>query len=1042
MFLPLAGRRIFILLLLVELLAPLRCAGESATCLAVYREGGAPAVYQSAHCPRWTILPGGEGDGDQRSSSPPPRRCHVAAHRGRRRSQEDRAVCALGIRIPFIDQMRIKEVHVGVMAIFDGHNGAEASEMASKLLLEYLLLHVYFLLDGIYSIMFRKSTGKLTYKEVTILNNVLNLYREDQSNHRERSCWTSPAILDRSFHMEILKESLLRAVQDIDLTFSKEALRKKFDSGSTATVVLIADGQIITANLGDSKAFLCSESHIPYRQKRKRRRRRNSSNDDDFPLANYDGPLYYSVKELTKDHHPDREDERRRVEAAGGFVLEWAGVYRVNGELALSRAIGDMPFKRYGVISTPELTGWQLLSANDSFLIASSDGVFEKMTMQDVCDMMLHAKLGDNQDFESFSVAQQNLADYVVHLALQKGTTDNVAAVVVPLGSPSSSGATIEDWHHLEENSRTSLLPLQTIPYQHKSDGVSSAVIEMEYFKRSSTKFQRFLVDVKHKRLGCFYLSESLDEDMDYIFRVPQDFEHEGVYNFNHMPNENVLSSDGNLEKYKDRNFCWYLGHQDDEMGRCSSPEGFANYFGLLDSVSHNQSKSNSSHSFGYKIADIRYKLKRRFDRGSYGEVWLAFRWNCSDDVDVHKDSFHFSTILTPDSYNCTSSNTTSSSDGNHVPDTIDGDLFILKRIMVERGNAAYLSGLREKYFGQLFSNASKTLEGLSRMESSSTTFSVDMHFIEYTFPEQNISAIEESLKHVARFIESFESESKEIWLVYRNEGSSLSKLIYAAEETKLVTGNDNERVRHIQVLQPSKWWYWLRTTKAGQRQMQNLLWQLLMGLKACHDRNITHRDIKPENMIICFEDLKTGKCLREIPSEAKENKLNMSEQTFEYTPPEALLNSSWYQGSKSARLKYDMWSVGVVMLELIVGSPHVFQIGDHARILMDQRLGGWSEQTKELAYKLRSYMELCILVPGISSHQGSSNSEQGHVGLASWKCSEESFARQVKIRDPLKMGFPNLWALRLARQLLVWHHEDRLSVDEALNHPYFQEPP
>jgi hypothetical protein len=29
------------------------------------------------------------------------------------------------------------------------------------------------------------------------------------------------------------------------------------------------------------------------------------------------------------------------------------------------------------------------------------------------------------------------------------------------------------------------------------------------------------------------------------------------------------------------------------------------------------------------------------------------------------------------------------------------------------------------------------------------------------------------------------------------------------------------------------------------------------------------------------------------------------SEQTFEYTPPEALLNSSWYQGSKSARLKY-----------------------------------------------------------------------------------------------------------------------------------------
>lgn len=62
-------------------------------------------------------------------------------------------------------------------------------------------------------------------------------------------------------------------------------------------------------------------------------------------MANYGGPLY-NVKELTRDHHPDREDERRRVEAAGGYVLEWAGVYRVNGELALSRAIGDVPFKR------------------------------------------------------------------------------------------------------------------------------------------------------------------------------------------------------------------------------------------------------------------------------------------------------------------------------------------------------------------------------------------------------------------------------------------------------------------------------------------------------------------------------------------------------------------------------------------------------------------------------------------------------------------------------------------------------------------------
>lgn len=103
MLLPVSvsGHRGLILPLLVLALAAQlpRCAGESATCLGVYQEGGAPAVFQSAHCPRWTLLPsGGEGDGGQSS----PKECHLATDRGSRRSQEDRAVCALGIRIPFI----------------------------------------------------------------------------------------------------------------------------------------------------------------------------------------------------------------------------------------------------------------------------------------------------------------------------------------------------------------------------------------------------------------------------------------------------------------------------------------------------------------------------------------------------------------------------------------------------------------------------------------------------------------------------------------------------------------------------------------------------------------------------------------------------------------------------------------------------------------------------------------------------------------------------------------------------------------------------
>lgn len=49
---------------------------------------------------------------------------------------------------------------------------------------------------------------------------------------------------------------------------------------------------------------------------------------------------------------------------------------------------------------------------------------------------------------------------------------------------------------------------------------------------------------------------------------------------------------------------------------------------------------------------------------------------------------------------------------------------------------------------------------------------------------------------------------------------------------------------------------------------------------------------------------------------------------------------------------RYDMWSVGVVILELIVGSPNVFEISGYTRVLLDQHLEGWNEGLKELAYK------------------------------------------------------------------------------------------
>ena len=54
-----------------------------------------------------------------------------------------------------------------------------------------------------------------------------------------------------------------------------------------------------------------------------------------------------SATELTKDHSPGRDDERARIEAAGGIVVTLWGKPWVNAELPMSRAIGDVYQKRW-----------------------------------------------------------------------------------------------------------------------------------------------------------------------------------------------------------------------------------------------------------------------------------------------------------------------------------------------------------------------------------------------------------------------------------------------------------------------------------------------------------------------------------------------------------------------------------------------------------------------------------------------------------------------------------------------------------------------
>ena len=92
---------------------------------------------------------------------------------------------------------------------------------------------------------------------------------------------------------------------------------------------------------------------------------------------------------LSYDHKPANESEAKRIIAAGG----WVEFNRVNGNLALSRALGDFVFKRNDSLPAEEqiVTALPDVIARDmtgdvEFMVLACDGIWDVMSNQEVID--------------------------------------------------------------------------------------------------------------------------------------------------------------------------------------------------------------------------------------------------------------------------------------------------------------------------------------------------------------------------------------------------------------------------------------------------------------------------------------------------------------------------------------------------------------------------------------------------------------------------------------------------------------------------------
>ncbi|KIY64488.1 Pkinase-domain-containing protein [Cylindrobasidium torrendii FP15055 ss-10] len=190
---------------------------------------------------------------------------------------------------------------------------------------------------------------------------------------------------------------------------------------------------------------------------------------------------------------------------------------------------------------------------------------------------------------------------------------------------------------------------------------------------------------------------------------------------------------------------------------------------------------------------------------------------------------------------------------------------------------------------------------------------------------------------------------------------------------------------------------------------VKSFMYQMLMGTAFCHHNQVLHRDLKPQNLLINRKaELKLGDFGLARAFGLPVNTFSNEVVTLWYRSPDVLMGSKKYGPS------IDMWSCGCIFAEMITGVPLFRGRDNQDQLIQIFRVIG-TPTPQQLQKTFRDHPEVALNKP------------------------IPAFPR-VSLAQLIPKA--SRQAVDLLERLLRFDPSERISAEDAMRHPFFQDMP